>query len=51
MYYMFNKLEEGDQSNWICEYSKTNRSKCKKCDKKLDKNQLRFKISFKVNID
>lgn len=43
---MFNKLEEGDQSNLSCDYLKSNRSICKKCDKKLDKSQLRFQISF-----
>ena len=46
---MYSKFKEGDQTDWLCEYSKSYRSKCKKCSINIIKNDLRFGIYFKVN--
>jgi hypothetical protein len=49
MFYI-SSSEKNEQTGWFCEYSKSNKSTCKGCLKKLDNNELRFGIYFKVNI-
>ncbi len=46
---MYSQFKEGDQTDWLCEYSKSYRSKCKTCSINIIKNDLRFGIYFKVN--